>query len=80
MGLCPPADSLLPLVSKGQIGYKYFYLKVKKMKRKGFILILLVLALCWVAKGRHVDAQEPPKTLTILYGNNLNGEIDPCPT
>jgi hypothetical protein len=55
-------------------------LKVKKMKRKGFILILLALALCWVVKGRQVYAQEPPKTLTLLYGNNLNGEIDPCPT
>jgi hypothetical protein len=50
------------------------------MKRNGFILILLVLALSWVAKGGHVYAQEPPKTLTLLYGNNLNGEIDPCPT
>jgi hypothetical protein len=70
----------LALVSKGQIGYKYFYLKVEKMKKKGFILILSVLALCWVVKGAHVYAQQSPKTLTILYSNNLNGEIDPCPT
>jgi hypothetical protein len=53
---------------------------VKKMKRKGFVLILSILALCWVGKEGYVYAQEPPKTLTLLYGNNLNGEIDPCPT
>lgn len=25
-------------------------------------------------------AQKPPKTFTVLYSNNINGEIDPCPT
>lgn len=26
------------------------------------------------------QAQKSPKTLTLLYSNNINGEIDPCPT
>ncbi len=25
-------------------------------------------------------AQPQPKTLTLLYTNNINGEIDPCPS
>jgi hypothetical protein len=25
-------------------------------------------------------AQKSPKTLTLVYSNNINGEIDPCPT
>jgi hypothetical protein len=50
------------------------------MKKKGFLFIFLVLGLCWGAKGPPVYAQQLPKTLTILYSNNLNGEIDPCPT
>jgi len=28
----------------------------------------------------HSFAQNPPKALTILYTNNINGEIDPCPS
>jgi hypothetical protein len=25
-------------------------------------------------------AQVPAKTFSLVYSNNLNGEIDPCPT
>jgi hypothetical protein len=50
------------------------------MKRKAFILILMAFGLWGVVREAHVSAQHPPKTLTILYSNNLNGEIDPCPT
>jgi len=26
------------------------------------------------------QAQKAPKSLTIIYSNNINGELDPCPT
>jgi len=25
-------------------------------------------------------AQKAPRGLTIIYSNNINGELDPCPT
>ena len=32
-----------------------------------------------VIQGFSSHAQNP-RTLTILYSNNINGEVDPCPT
>ena len=41
---------------------------------------LLCLAVLWVLRPFAVHAQEAPKSLTLLYSNNLNAEIEPCPT
>jgi hypothetical protein len=69
------------LVFKGLIGYKYF-LEVKGMKSKRFwtILFLSGSLLILFAQPSHAQAQKQARTLTILYSNNINGEIDPCPT
>ena len=68
------------LVFKGLIGYKYF-LEVKKMKSKRFwtILFLSGSLLILFALPSHAQ-QKQTRTLTILYSNNINGEIEPCPT
>jgi membrane-bound acyltransferase YfiQ involved in biofilm formation len=62
------------------MGYKYIYLEVKGMKGKWFIIFFFVLVLCGIVYDIPVHAQKPAKTLTFLYSNNINGEIDPCPT
>jgi len=63
------------------MGYKYFvYLKDRKMKKKWLLTIVFVLGLHWVINGALTYAQNPIKTLTLLYSNNINGEIEPCPT
>ena len=67
------------LVFKGLIGYKYF-LEVKEMKSKRFWTILFLSGSLLILFALPSHAQKLPRTLTILYSNNLNGEIDPCPT
>jgi len=62
------------------MGYKYSYLEVNKMKKEWFSIIVFVLGFHWMVHGISVYAQNPTKTLTLLYSNNINGEIDPCPT
>ena len=48
-------------------------------KRKGFLIacLSLELILCWHLFLAYT--QDAPKSLTLLYSNNINGEIDPCP-
>jgi hypothetical protein len=50
------------------------------MKTKLFFLLFLTL--WFLGTGHYTFSQNtiPVKTLTLLYSNNLNGEIDPCPT
>ena len=48
-------------------------MKVKSLLMITFIIGLLLLGL------RLGSAQDFPKSLTLLYTNNINGEIDPCP-
>ena len=67
------------LVFKGLIGYKYF-LEVKEMKSKRFWTILFLLGSLLIFFALPSHAQKQARTLTILYSNNINGEIDPCPT
>jgi len=50
------------------------------MKGKWFLIVAFVLGLHWVVNGIPLHAQKPAKTFTLLYTNNINGEIDPCPT
>jgi membrane-bound acyltransferase YfiQ involved in biofilm formation len=62
------------------MGYKYFYLKVNKMKGKWFVISILVLGSFSLFNPSPSHAQKAVTTLTLLYSNNINGEIDPCPT
>lgn len=50
------------------------------MKAKCVLIAILIAGLLWMAAGAYSEARKPNKTLTILYSNNLNAEIDPCPT
>jgi len=50
------------------------------MKGKPFVIGILVLGFFLVFTVFPSHAQKLPKTLTILYSNNINGEIEPCPT
>jgi hypothetical protein len=62
------------------MGYKYFYLEVNRMKGKCFVIGVLVFGFFLFINAFPSRAQKSPKTLTLLYSNNINGEIDPCPT
>jgi hypothetical protein len=53
---------------------------VNGMKVKSVFLIAFFLGFLFVVHGVSSQAQQPTKSLTILYSNNINGEIDPCPT
>ena len=50
------------------------------MKEKWFLIGVLVLGSLLVFRALPIHAQKLPKTLTLLYSNSMNGEIDPCPT
>jgi hypothetical protein len=47
---------------------------------KWLSILFLVLEVLWVNQSIPCSAQNPPKTLTILYSNNINGEIEACLT
>jgi len=49
------------------------------MKIKWVSTAIVVLAVYWAFMATP-HAQTPAQTLTLLYSNNINGEIDPCPT
>ncbi len=50
------------------------------MKEKWFVIGVLVLGFFLLLNTFPSYAQKSPKTLTLLYSNNINGEIEPCPT
>ena len=50
------------------------------MKARWFFITFLALGVLWVFQAFPLDAQKAPRTLTLLYSNNFNGEIEPCPT
>ena len=50
------------------------------MKRKSFFFALLCMGVLWGMLAFPLHAQNTPKNLTLLYGNNFNGDIEPCPT
>ncbi len=43
-------------------------------------LMVVFLGLSLLAPGNAPEAQKEPKKLVLLYSNNINGELDPCPT
>lgn len=45
-----------------------------------FSLTALLLGFFVFAPGNSPQAQREPKRLLLLHSNNINGEIDPCPT
>ncbi len=50
------------------------------VRRLSFFLIFLTLGLFGVNPIKPCYAQKPLNTLALLYSNNINGEIEPCPT
>ena len=46
------------------------------------LVFILFLILGFLGTNHDVFSQSriPPKNLTVLYSNNINGEIEPCPT
>lgn len=53
---------------------------MNSMKRLWFFVISLIFGFLWVSPVNPCYAQKPLNTLTLLYTNNINGEIDPCPS
>jgi len=52
---------------------------VNRVKKAWFFLVFLGLGILLIIMGTS-HAQKQSKTLTVLFTNNINGEIDPCPT
>ncbi len=50
------------------------------MNQKWFTVGILVLGFLLFFNASPSLAQKSPKTLTLVYSNNIKGEIDPCPT
>jgi hypothetical protein len=52
---------------------------VDRLKKRGFLVFLFALLILLMTAG-YPYAQKQSAALTILYTNNISGEIDPCPT
>jgi hypothetical protein len=50
------------------------------MREKWFVKAALALGFFLFFNVSPSHAQKSPKTLTLVYSNNINGEVDPCPT
>ncbi len=50
------------------------------MKERWFWVKVLVLGSLLLYPAFPAHAQKFPKVLTLAYSNNMNSEIDPCPT
>jgi len=50
------------------------------MKRIWLFIIFFAIGLLGINLSHPCYAQKPLNTLTLLYSNNINGEVDPCPT
>jgi hypothetical protein len=53
--------------------------QIKGMERWIFLTILIICLFLILSKPPSL-AQDTLKSLTLLHTNNINGEIDPCPT
>jgi hypothetical protein len=49
------------------------------MKGRYFFVVAFVLGILLVIHVPFSHAQKDTNRLAILYSNNINGEIDPCP-
>jgi len=56
------------------------FMEKQAMDRKWFMIGVLFLGFFLFFHASPSLAQKSPKTLTLVYSNNINGEIDPCPT
>jgi len=50
------------------------------MTKKWFFAAMLGVGLLVALYSLPSTAQKAPRLLTLLYSNNINGEIEPCPT
>ncbi len=50
------------------------------VRRLWYFAIFLPLGLLWVSHSNPCYAQKPLNAFTLLYSNNINAEIEPCPT
>jgi len=50
------------------------------MKVKCLLAVVLALGFHWAVNSTFAQVQKTTKTLSLLYSNNISGEIDPCPT
>ncbi len=50
------------------------------MKRWFLFLIAALLAFYGIGSGFSAWAQKSAQKVTVLFSNNINGEIEPCPT
>jgi hypothetical protein len=62
------------------MGYKYHHLGVSVMKKKGVFTFVFILGLLEAIHSIPAYSQKPTRNLTLLYSNNIGGEIEPCPT
>jgi len=55
---------------------------MEKLTTNGKLIVIgvLVLGFFFFFNASPSHAQKSPQTLTLVYSNNINGEIDPCPT
>jgi len=50
------------------------------MKTRSLFILCLILGLLGTDRNALSQNKTPVRTLTLLYSNKINGEIDPCPT
>ena len=56
------------------------FMEKPAMNGKAIVIGVWVLGFFLFFNASPSHAQKSPKTLTLVYSNNINGEIDPCPT
>jgi hypothetical protein len=62
------------------MGYIYHHLGVIIMKKRGVLVFVFILGLLEAIHSIPAYSQKPTKNLSLLYSNNIGGEIEPCPT
>ena len=50
------------------------------MRKKWFISVVSALGFLLAIHVNPTLAQKTGKNLSVMYSNNINGEVDPCPT
>lgn len=53
---------------------------VNEMRKTCFFASTFGLVILLIITGLTSHAQKSAKSLPLLYSNNINAEIDPCPT